>query len=519
MELPEFQAPAAALAGTAVGEQTLIFHPDCCFTFLPYGGGGTRQYHPWVFMQAFKFDTDNRLSQGWATGYTISEDGKTYTIHINPDAVFTDGTKLTAAAAKASYEFPVWPENQFGWGGSILISMRLIEGSDAVINGDSETISGIVVVDDETLEFNLKGNTPTWPGRLAVWLNGMCKVDGAYDNAASYFENPVGVGPYTSVGDPDAKTITLSATDNYWGDPPIIQSVFGTFSLEDSVRLLLFENGEVDITNAFPQSLPTVYEPSHPMNKYVTKVPSVGMYFARINTSKPPFDDVNLRRALAHSVDFDKTASAVVGGGGIRMTGVLQDAVPCWDPNFKGYAYDVEMAKMYLAQSKYKTAENVPMIGIRSYPGHWNLWFTAWQAQWKENLGIAMNVHVMEQGQELPADINMYAASAGAQVLDPAFLLYGVAHSTGLGSQHIDDELDAKIEALGFMPLDDPGRCETVQEIEREFWDKVYLMPMHQANFHFLVQPWVLGFGTSNAVDLTTLPWWKIGVKDRSAYR
>ena len=124
----------------------------------------------------------------------------------------------------------------------------------------------------------------------------------------------------------------------------------------------------------------------------------------------------------------------------------------------------------------------------------------------------------MEAGQELPTDINMYASSAGAQVLDPAYLLYGVAHSTGLGSQHIDDGLDAKIEALNVMTLDDPRRCEVVQEVEREFWDKVYLMPMHQANFHFLVQPWVLGFGTSNAFDLTTLPFMKLGVKDRSKY-
>ena len=182
----------------------------------------------------------------------------------------------------------------------------------------------------------------------------MYKVDGAYVNAASYFQNPVGVGPYTSVGDPDNKTITFTATDNYWGDPPIIQSAFGTFSLEDSVRLLLFENGEVDVTNAFPQSLPAVHEPTHPMYDYLFKASNAGMYFARINTSKPPFDDVNLRKALAHSVDFDKSVKAIIGAGGIRMTGVLQEAIECWDPNFKGYSYDVEMAKMYLAQSKYK---------------------------------------------------------------------------------------------------------------------------------------------------------------------
>ena len=43
-------------------------------------------------------------------------------------------------------------------------------------------------------------------------------------------------------------------------------------------------------------------------------------------------------------------------------------------------------------------------------------------------------------------------------------------------------------------------------------------MWLHKSNLHLLAQPWVLGFVTSNAVNLTTLPWWKIGVKDRSKH-
>ena len=43
-------------------------------------------------------------------------------------------------------------------------------------------------------------------------------------------------------------------------------------------------------------------------------------------------------------------------------------------------------------------------------------------------------------------------------------------------------------------------------------------MWLHKSNLHLLAQPWVLGFVTSNAVNLTTLLWWKIGVKDRSKH-
>ena len=512
VELPELVVPAAALAATASGEQFFNFIVDCCGSgnFHPWGHR-VRNYGAWAFRPAFTFNKENKLVQGFATGYTVSEDGKTYQLHINPDAIFTDGTKVTAAQVKRAYEYQFQPENQEGWGSTVMIAWRLIEGGDAVIEGDREDATGIVVIDDETLEFTLEQATPSWPGRLAVHLQGMFRADLAWDQGIeNFFLNPVGVGPYTTVGDPDNKTITLTATDNWWGDPPLIQGALGRWVLEQETKLIMFENGDVDVISARPQDNPGVYDPSHPLFSYLVKIPEASVAFARINTSKPPFDDINLRRALAAAVPFEKITKAVIGPGGGRQTGIFQSSIACWDPNYQGHEFDVEKAKQYLAMSKYKTADNVPMIAIRSYPGFWNLWFVAWQAAWKENLGIEMNVHVMEAGQELPTDINMYASSAGAHVPDAGYLTYGIAHSGGGGAQHVDDELDAKIERADALALDDPGRCGAFQEIEREFMDKVYLMPMNVYNSHWLVQPWVQGFETSGSINFVTLPFMKL---------
>ena len=214
-----------------MGDQFLHYISDAGAgsPWFVWSGSRTHHYAAYVYMTAFLYDKDSKLSQGFATGYTVSDDGKTYTVHINPDAIFTDGTKLTAAAAKRAYEFSFQPVNQQGWGSTITVIWNTVEGTDPVIDGEREDATGIVVVDEETLQFNLKQATPNFPGRLAVYLNGMFKADLAWEDP-DFFLNPVGVGPYTASSDTTNNTITLTATDNWWGDRPIIRSALGRWA-------------------------------------------------------------------------------------------------------------------------------------------------------------------------------------------------------------------------------------------------------------------------------------------------
>jgi len=62
-------------------------------------GGGDRSMYPWIFMPPFQMASIEKnfaLRQGFATGYSISDNGFTYLLHINPDAIFQDGTPITA---------------------------------------------------------------------------------------------------------------------------------------------------------------------------------------------------------------------------------------------------------------------------------------------------------------------------------------------------------------------------------------------------------------------------------------
>ena len=520
IELPKRVAPAASLAATAVGDQHFSFAQQSLKNYKPYADGGSaRPWMTWAFMTPFMWDKNNDLVQGFATAYSVSDDGKVYTFHINPAAKFTDGTKLTAAAAKRAWEWGSRPDQIPGWGGIPWFAQRAIVGGDAAADGEREDITGIVALDEETLQITLKKAEAIWPFRFSGYLHGVFRADLAEQQGEDFWLNPVGSGmyTYTSVAN---EILTLTPTDTYWEEPGFLTQYTVQVVADNPTQLIMFENGDLDLIFGRPSVQPSVHEPGHPMHKYVSAVPVTGMAFIRFNTARAPFEDINIRKALAHSVDLDTIVPAVWGGAAVRPLGVLQDKLKCFDPSYKGYDYNPEKAKQFLAQSTYKTADAVPLVQIQTRPDQQQdtLAYQAMQDQWKDNLGVEMKIHVVERGAEVPDDINMLRGGWGAGIPDPLYFLANMIHTRQVGQMHVNDALDALIESAETLSLDDPKRCAAANEIDLTFMNNYYILPVLRTDHHFLIQPWVLGMDTSVNLDIVTLPFVKIGVKDRSAY-
>ena len=519
-EVTARQAPAEALAATAVGPQNMVYHPEATggnTNTKPYRqGGGQASWVIWTFMPPFLLDGNNDIRQGFATAFTLSEDGRTYQFHLNPDAVFTDGSPLTAETVKWAFEYGLRPEETVSWGGSS-IDLKLVEGADAVMSGETENVTGLVAVDDHTLEFHIKSNTPTFPYRFSVWLQGVFNVEAAEAQGEDFWLAPVGVGPYTAVVDDGVDTV-LTATDNWWLDPPILQQITAISAPDNSIKLLMFENKELDVIFGAPGHQPSVHDPSNPLNKLLKDFPYAGLKgYVNLNTAKPPFDDINVRAALAHAVDYGEVAVAVWGSGGIPAKSILGSQIRCYDASFKGYEYNPEKAKQFLSQSKYRSGENTPPIAIAtrgdSYFAPFRNAMAAWQEAYKDVLNIDMEIVIVERGQEVPPGINMARDSWGAFVPDPGILLDLIVHTKTPGVLHVNDELDAKLDRANSLALDDPGRCAAFQEVDREFMANYYLLPNLTLNYQWLVQPWVHGWESAVQGMVSTFPFIKLGAR------
>ena len=474
----------------------------CCNT-MPYREGGWgRMFMQWTAMQPMKFNKMNGLEPHLALSYELSSDGLTYTLSLDPDAIFQDGTPVTAADVKKAWEFGSMPEQQVSWGG-LVNNLKDVQGIEVVKTGEGTTASGLVAVDDHTLQIVLNKPDPVYPKKLAQWLMGVWKAAQA-EQDPDWVEHPIGVGPFTVTADLDAKYIELQRTDNWWKDAPTIIKVELPAVPDKQTQMVMFENAEVDVIFSSPGFQAEPHDPAHKFHNLLYRIPYGGIYYYALDHSKPPLDDQNMRAAIAHGHDQNLIVKSVFGFGGIPAYGLVTPETACYmDESMNpGYDYDPAKARDLLSKSKYGSGTIPPMLISlpAGYDDNWVRYTEAMQAQLKENLGLDLKIQVYERGQT-PPDSNFSRRSMGITTADPAYPIWLQGHSASPTNQSrskfVDPELDKLIEYGESLGLDEPARCDAWKAAETRFLEGYHLIPTIQVNYPYLAAPWVNNFDMS----------------------
>lgn len=519
--MPAGQAPAApaeaggeqaAVSGRplpddAAEDQTLHYVTRNFSRLNPASEGGFGR--PWIsfmWMTMFLNDNENNIHPWLATGYDVSEDGLTYTIHINPAAVWSDGSPVTAQEAIDYWIYGLSPKCT-GCYLSYVSGLSLIDGAQAVIDGTAETIPGITAVDDKTLEFRLTAPSPTFINNFAHFNTGFMKM-------ADVGEEEFSAGPDTRVNGPfkieewdvDAQKHVIVQNPAWWGDTkPYLQKIIAQPSADENVSFIMWQNDEVDVAHWLSNIRQPLRE-SEP-DSFVL-IPYATNFFFPFWTNLEPMDDLNLRKALVHAVDWDAAiAAAWEGARNDRvMKTHLTPELACFKAdNWPEFGYNPDKAKAELAASKYGSAENLPKIRITVGGQSPNYIRTAEIIieQWKNNLGIT-DVEVRPGaladawGQEAE-QVQVRRSSWGATIPLPGDMVAGLykwaSDPEGVGL--VDEELGAMVTELRSIAPDAPDYCEKVQAVESRLLGHYYFMPMIWDLYEYNVKPWVKNFDTN----------------------
>jgi ABC-type transport system substrate-binding protein len=496
-------------------DQTLTYPHDAILTRgAPWRRShGDRSVIGWTFMRLTMFDENNDTVPGLALTW-VNQDNQVYTFHLDPDAVFHNGKPVTAAAIKEAWEFSIVPESQVGTGAN-LRDLEGIVGADAVADGSSKTVSGLEALDDHTLKMTLKKPDPYWAAKMARDAHMTYDLEYAQSNP-DWDSHAVGVGPYQITRDLDVGSFTLTPNEHWWKDPVTIQTVNYIPVPDRQTILIMYENDEADIVFASPDWQPRLHDADHPDNSHLRQVPygGLGFHFS-FDTTMPPFDDVNVRKALAHAMDLPPIILAAFGPTAEVANGVISPTMACYKDEWKPAVFDPALAKDLIAKSSYGSVENLPPIKVSLRRTQYIRVGEAVQEQLKDNLGLNIIIHRREQGQPVPEDANIKRVSNGSWGPSPTSLMNNLVHSEGtyspLWTKHENYGQDARIEATDLLPLDSmTQRCQAWQELNEEFMDKQYIIPGIWVDYRYAVQPWVDGFGTSVNNDFYTLPTMKI---------
>lgn len=267
-----------------------------------------------------------------ATGYTASKDGLEYTFTLRKGVKFHDGTAFTAEAVKFSIE-----------------RTKKIGKGAAFIWAD---LKEILIIDDYTVTLVLKKPVPLPQIAASAYASYiMSPKVGDKDSAWFNKGNDAGSGPYTLKNYKNGESWMLTKFNEYWGgwEGKHIENILVKYTKEALTQLQMLQAGQAMLVGRIPlDSYPSVEKGK------TTKVlygPSYQNYMAFFNTTRPPLDNVKVRKALAHAIPYDDIITIGFNGNASQARGPVPQGQFGGTKDVIQYKYDLELAKKLLAEA------------------------------------------------------------------------------------------------------------------------------------------------------------------------
>ena len=291
------------------------------------GQGINEAFNGNVYEALFQLTDAGSVEPKLVDSYDASEDGLTYTFKLKPGVTFHSGDPLTAADVKYSIE------------------RVTAEASKSSRKRSLSTITGIETPDDSTVVITLSARSVSLPYNLSyVWIVN----DAATDISAS----EDGTGPYKLAEWRRGSALALVRNDAYWGTAPTNGEVtYQYFTDATALNNALLTNAVDVITSV--QSPDSLAQFAGNAQFTVTEGASTTKELLAWNDRVAPFDNVNVRKALAKATDKAKLLNAIWGDYGTLIGSFVPPTDP-WYVDLTGVdAYDVEAAKALLAEAGY----------------------------------------------------------------------------------------------------------------------------------------------------------------------
>ena len=478
--------------------------------------GANRLFSNHVFGTPFILNEKSEVLPWIGIGIRPDYARNVWTIRLRDDAVFQDGTPITAADFKAYWEHGAKPGNVAAWGGASLTLGR-IKGWEELMAGEVAEAEGLRVVDDHTLEIETVVIEAEWPLYMAAWHVGISKLEQVKSDE-NWGNAPIGAGPFRLTYDPDTGLTELTRFDiagKHWTGftrenesyrlPHIWKLVLPNIP-DARVRLVMFENGELDLMAIDRATFQAAHDPDHPFNPLVYVSPTGGFLAIEPDVEMSPVDDLLFRRALAHGQDMEKIVKIVWGFTAVHARGLISSLVPCHHPDANHQPYDPDLARQYLSESTYGSADNrTPLTIDLSRPDMVGVGILT-KGYWKHNLGV--DLEIRERGIGTPWRIAPHLRDFGLDswLPDPAQIVVNLIRTEVRNFPDGHPVLAAWLDYARALPLDHPDRCEVFHGVEQEYLENVNMIPIREFEaVRWLVQPWLIGFESTFNQDFNTL--------------
>ncbi len=313
-----------------------------------------------LFETLTTYDPELVLRPALAASWEVLDGGRRVVFHLRSGLTFSDGTALTGADVVRSWLRILDPGSP-----SPLASLALdVEGARAYLSGQSR--------DPATVGLRASGNEvevrlarPTdFVAVVASPTFGI--VPPSIDSEAS----PGGAATFVGSGayrleQATSSALVLTANDRYWAGPPAIRTVRLVFDIGGRSPVEVFAGGELDYAPISPYDASWIAW-DRDLGPRLRSVPALAVDFFGFDTSRPPFDDVRVRRAFATAVDWRRIVALAAGDQATPATSMVPLGIPGRSERDFGPTHDPASARALLAQAGYPGGTGFPPVTLVS---------------------------------------------------------------------------------------------------------------------------------------------------------
>lgn len=290
------ESPAAAGSGLD-GSQLLTIPREDMGTFQrnfnPFANPDFPMTHQAIYESMLIFNpADGSVTPWLATEWKVADDGTAVTYTLRDGVQWSDGEPLTAEDVVVSFDL------------------------QREIRGGFDYLDSVTAVDPLTVEFNF--TEPFSPALLDIGQQSIAPAHiwSEVEDPTTYAnETPVGTGPYTEIVNFQSQSFELGKNPNYW--QPDKQKIAGirmlAFAGNDGANLAA-ANGDVDWAPQFIPNIQESYVDKDPDDRFYWFPPTGSMINWQFNTTKFPFDNPNVRKALSMAVDREQVTAIGMQG-------------------------------------------------------------------------------------------------------------------------------------------------------------------------------------------------------------
>ena len=317
--------------------------------------------HPWknvgtaaltvkyqIYRGLLAYDTTGGLRPEIAESWE-AEDPQTYRFTLRENATFHDGSPVTSADVKATYEAITAPDSV---------------GASRVALG---IISSIETPDDRTVRFRLNAPSATFVYSAAASPYTLIVKK---ESLAGDPENYVGAGPYRVASLERGTRIDLEAYEGFY-KPGIPRSASLSFVAykDENLRVAALEAADVDIIEYVPWQSMDAVDQNEDLTLDTTSGPFMYLMF---NCNDGPLANPMVRDAIGYAIRREDVMAAAFFGRGSALRGMpIQASSPFYNDELANHwSYDPERAKAMLSEAGYPNGFDATLLSTGQYNMH-----------------------------------------------------------------------------------------------------------------------------------------------------